>query len=114
MAKQKPKHSSRLKALTVVAVVFAGMLYLQAQDKPAATTVPVRMTVTATPLNDKAMPELSRDDIMVKQGKERLKVTDWTPARGDLINERNFAVQTLLDDPVYSIKISVHECSDLF
>lgn len=29
------------------------------------------------------MPELSRDDIMVKQGKDRLKVTEWTPASGD-------------------------------
>jgi hypothetical protein len=83
MANQKPKCSTILRSLTVLAVVFTGMLCLQAQDKAPATNVPVRMTVTATPLNDKTMPELSRDDIMVKQGKDRLKVTDWTPARGD-------------------------------
>ncbi len=83
MANQKPKCSTILRSLTVLAVVFTSMLCLQAQDKAPATNVPVRMTVTATPLNDKTMPELSRDDIMVKQGKDRLKVTDWTPARGD-------------------------------
>lgn len=83
MASPRPQCSFCLRALTVLTVVFTGMLYLQAQDKPAAATLPVRMTVTATPLNDKAMPELSRDDVMVKQGKDRLKVTDWTPARGD-------------------------------
>lgn len=83
MVNQMPKRSAVLNALTICAVLFTGILYLQAQDKPAATTVPVRMTVTATPLGDKTMPELSRDDVMVKQGKDRLKVTDWTPARGD-------------------------------
>ncbi len=83
MANETPKRSPRLTVLTVLAIVFTSTLYLQAQDKAPATTVPVRMTVTATPLNDKAMPELTRDDVMVKQGKDRLKVTDWIPARGD-------------------------------
>jgi hypothetical protein len=83
MVDPMPKRSTVLNALAVFAMVITGMLYLQAQDKAPAATVPVRMTVTATPLNDKAMPELTRDDVMVKQGKDRLKVTDWTPARGD-------------------------------
>ena len=83
MANQMPKRSTRLKALTILAVMFTSVLYLQAQDKAPATTVPVRMTVAATPLGDKTMPEVSRDDVMVKQGKDRLKVTDWIPARGD-------------------------------
>jgi hypothetical protein len=83
MANQMPKRSTRLRALTVLAIVFTGTLCLRGQDKAPATTVPVRMTVTATPLGDKAMPDVTRDDVMVKQGKDRLKVTDWTPARGD-------------------------------
>jgi hypothetical protein len=29
------------------------------------------------------MPEVNREDVVVKQGKDRLRVTDWTPARGD-------------------------------
>jgi hypothetical protein len=41
------------------------------------------MTVTLEVLGDKRMPEVSREDVMVKQGKNRLKVTDWIPARGD-------------------------------
>jgi hypothetical protein len=41
------------------------------------------MTVTLNVLGDKRMPEVNRGDVMVKQGKDRLRVTDWTPARGD-------------------------------
>ena len=52
MANQMPKRSTRLKALTILAVMFTSVLYLQAQDKAPATTVPVRMTVAATPLGD--------------------------------------------------------------
>jgi hypothetical protein len=83
MASEMQKCSTRLNALLVLAVVFVSTLSLQAQDKAPATTVPVRLTVTATALDDKTMPELTRDDVMVKQGKDRLKVTEWTPARGD-------------------------------
>jgi len=64
-----------------LAVVFTGMFYVQAATAPAAT-VPVRMTVTVNPIGDKPVPELSREDVMVKQGKDRLKVTDWIPACG--------------------------------
>jgi hypothetical protein len=83
MANQMPKRSTRLSALLVLAVVFTSTLSMWAQDKAPVATVPVRMTVTATAMNDKTMPELTRDDVMVKQGKDRLKVTEWTPARGD-------------------------------
>ena len=41
------------------------------------------MTVTATGPSDRRMPELSQRDIAVTQGKERLKVTEWVPAKGD-------------------------------
>lgn len=52
-----------------------------AQEKPSAT-VPVSMTVTLNVLGDKRMPEVQRDDVMVRQGKDRLRVTTWEPARG--------------------------------
>ena len=45
-------------------------------------SVPVRMTVTASVANDKRMPEISQQDIVVTQGKQRLAVSEWTPAKG--------------------------------
>lgn len=54
----------------------------KAQESRAAS-VPVRMTVTAGVPSDKRMPELNKEDIAVTQGKERLKVTEWVPAKGD-------------------------------
>jgi hypothetical protein len=72
-----------LKTLLVLAVILIETLCGQAQDKASSGTVPVRMTVTLNVLGDKRMPEVNRDDVFVKQGKDRLRVTDWTPATGD-------------------------------
>jgi hypothetical protein len=47
------------------------------------TTVPVTMTVTVNVDSGKRMPAITRDDIVVRQGKDRLQVTDWVPAQGD-------------------------------
>jgi len=53
------------------------------EELPAKATVPVSMTVTANVAANKRAPEISPDDIVVKQGKSRLQVTEWVPARGD-------------------------------
>jgi hypothetical protein len=55
---------------------------LNAQEASTAT-VPVKMTVTANVASDKRMPEINQQDVFVKQGKERLRVTEWFPAQGD-------------------------------
>jgi hypothetical protein len=56
----------------------------QAQDTPDATApVKVTMTVTANAAKGKTLPELTKEDVIVKRGKERLPVTNWVPARGD-------------------------------
>jgi len=71
--------------LMVSAVAGIGLfLPVHAQEKAPSTTIPVRMTVTVRLLDtDKRMPEVNREDVIVRQGKDRLKVTGWTPARGD-------------------------------
>lgn len=72
----------RLKLPTLVAIAFVGLAPVWAQETAPATTTSVRMTVTVRLLdNDKRMPEVNREDVIVRQGKERLKVTGWTPAR---------------------------------
>jgi len=64
-------------------VALMSLFSLQAQEKAPATTVPVSMTVTLSVASGKQMPEVTQQDVIVKQGKERLLVTGWTPATGD-------------------------------
>jgi hypothetical protein len=59
------------------------MVSLWAQDATPTATVPVHMLVTLNPEGNKPIPKVEREDVFVKQGKERLKVTDWIPTRGD-------------------------------
>jgi hypothetical protein len=69
----------------LLAVAFMGLLPVRAQEKSSAkTTTEARMTVTVRLLGEnKRMPEVSREDVIVKKGKERLSVTGWAPARGE-------------------------------
>jgi hypothetical protein len=39
--------------------------------------------VTVEPKHGSNVPVITRDDVMVHQGKDRDQVTDWTPAQGD-------------------------------
>jgi hypothetical protein len=85
-----PAKEKKMKYLCIqqLTSLFAGVIMLaggtgvsRAADS-SASTVPVTMTVTASVAADKRMPEIRRDDIVVRQGKSRLKVTEWVPARG--------------------------------
>lgn len=66
-------------------VVACATMY--AADLPATTdtaqTAPARMTVTANVAEGKRIPQIDADDVTVKKGKERLKVTEWVPAKGE-------------------------------
>jgi hypothetical protein len=67
--------------LTTVAMFVTG------PSSPAQTnntpTVAVRIAVTANVASDKRMPQINPEDVVVKQGKQRLHVTEWIPAQGD-------------------------------
>jgi hypothetical protein len=72
------------KSLMVFAFALLGLLSVGAQAKSPDATTPVRKTVTLQVLGDnKRMPDVNREDVIVKQGNERLKVTGWRAARGD-------------------------------
>lgn len=79
------KAQTKLGLCSTLAMVamLAATPRLRAQDAPAASTAPVRMTVTASVDSDKRMPEIKKEDVAVGQGKERLQVTEWIPAQGD-------------------------------
>jgi hypothetical protein len=72
------------KLTALLALVFLGGIPTQAQEKALAATTPVQMTVTVRVLGEnKRMPEVTHEDVIVKQGKERLHVTRWTPVRAE-------------------------------
>jgi hypothetical protein len=68
--------------LTIV-TMFGVTTSSQAQQTATTNGVPVRIAVTANVPSDKRTPEISLEDVVVKQGKQRLRVTEWTPAQGD-------------------------------
>jgi hypothetical protein len=78
--------SQRMKTVVSIlagaAMLFAGTSKSSAASTPDMT-VPVTMTVTANIATGKRMPAITGDDIVVRQGNSRLRVTDWVPARGD-------------------------------
>jgi hypothetical protein len=69
-------------AFTAVAMFVTAPSSL-AQQTGITTTVPVRIAVTANVASDKRMPQINPEDVVVKQGKQRLQVTEWVPAQGE-------------------------------
>lgn len=68
--------------VAMLAIASAAAFPTWAQNKASTATKPVRMTVTLQVLGEnKRAPEVNREDVIVKQGKNHLKVTSWTPAR---------------------------------
>jgi len=69
-------------ALAMMAELVA-LAPLRAQEASAAPAVSVSMTVTASVAENKTMPEIKPQDVIVNQGKQRLQLTDWVRAEGD-------------------------------
>jgi hypothetical protein len=89
-----------IQRMPVLALFILALLPLQAQERTSKATTPVQMTVTVRVLGEnKRMPEVNREDVIVKQGKERLQVTGWTPLSGD---ERGLDLFILIDDSAHS------------
>jgi hypothetical protein len=76
-------------AVFAVAIIVAGA---QAQQ-PAG--VPVHVVVTVEAHKGKELPVISREDVMVHEGRERDPVVDWVPAQGE---HAALELMILLDD----------------
>src|ERR1700740_534484 len=77
----------KIAVFPLVFVMF-GAAMMAAGPAPKANTLPetdgaVRMVVTANVDDGKRVPEIAKEDIFVKNGKERLHVLDWAPAQGE-------------------------------
>lgn len=68
--------------------------FVQAQEA-TAPTASVNLLVTVEALHGKVVPEVTRPDVIVFEGRDRDEVSNWVPARGD-----NAALELfiLLDD----------------
>jgi hypothetical protein len=67
----------------LVTTVLLSAVWAVPQETAPPGGVPVKMLVTAESRNDKEVAAVHREDVMVYQGHERDKVTDWVPAKGD-------------------------------
>ena len=68
---------------------------LWAQQVPTPAGVPAHMVVTIEPRHGSNVPVITREDVMVYEGKNRDTVTEWIPAQGDRAALELFV---LLDD----------------
>jgi hypothetical protein len=66
--------------ITLVAMIMS-IAHLNATE--TATSSITRMTITANVASNKRTPEINPQDIVVRQGKQRLQVTEWVPAQGE-------------------------------
>ena len=68
--------------IAVGALCAAALTNVNAQQ-PETNGTPVQMVVTVEPHKGAEMPNVAANDVMVMEGKNRDRVTDWVPAQGE-------------------------------
>jgi len=81
--------------LVAMAALSVGTQLAEAQATPSPDGVPVKMVVTVASRHGSDMPNIGVQDVLVYQGRTRVKVTDWVPLQGDNAGLEFFI---LLDD----------------
>ena len=72
----------RLDVLLVVGVIAATPGVLRGQQSTATGTA-VHMVVTVEARHGSDVPAIQKEDVMVYQGRDRVKTVDWIPLQGD-------------------------------
>jgi len=72
-----------LKALIAVAGLLASVQLVVAQETASATGPAVNLVVTVEARHGSSVPEVTRDDVMAYEGRDRDRVTGWLPLQGD-------------------------------
>jgi hypothetical protein len=72
-----------LKAIVVIAGLLASVQLLAAQESASATGPAANLVVTVEPRHGSSVPDVTRDDVMVYEGRDRGRVTGWLPLQGD-------------------------------
>jgi hypothetical protein len=81
-------------ALLAAAALASGLWSAVAQEA-SSSGVPVQVVVTVEPRHGSNVPVINREDVMLYQGRDRAKVTDWIPLQGERAGLQLFI---LIDD----------------
>src|SRR5438132_1582106 len=76
----KKSHISIAGALLAVTALATSRVVAQ---QASSSGVPAHMVVTVEPRHGSNVPVINREDVMVYQGHDRAKVTDWLPLQGE-------------------------------
>jgi len=89
------KHYLMLAVLIAITTLSASVQLIAAQEKSSPSGPAVNLVVTVEARHGSNMPDISRQDVMVYEGRDRDKVTAWLPLQGDHAGLELFV---LLDD----------------
>src|SRR5207244_6047076 len=72
-------------ALRFILALFSGTFLApqDANEQNTAPGTPVHMVVTVKSRHGAKLPEITREDVVVTEGHDREKVTEWLPAIGE-------------------------------
>jgi hypothetical protein len=85
----------RRSLLLIAAITLFSVTRASAQQENPSATVPVRTVATVVGKGFATPPAVSRDDVQVFDGKTRVNVSEWVPAKGER-GALEFAI--LIDD----------------
>jgi hypothetical protein len=89
------KHRFIARILIAAIAPMFGVLSVAAQQSASLPGVPVHMVVTVEARHGSQVPSLEREDVMVYEGRDRDKVTDWVPLQG---SKARLELFVLIDD----------------
>jgi hypothetical protein len=72
-----------LTALVAIASLLASAQCVTAQQSASPTGPAVNLVVTVEARHGSNIPEITKDDVMVYEGRDRDRVTGWLPLQGD-------------------------------
>ena len=89
------KHSLMFWVLIAITTLLAGAQLTAGQENSPAAGGSVNLVVTVEARHGSNVPDITRDDVMVYEGRDRDRVTGWLPLQGDHAGLELFI---LLDD----------------
>ncbi|HYW38472.1 MAG TPA: hypothetical protein VE957_10190 [Terriglobales bacterium] len=88
-------HRFAIKTIFYLAMWASVTGSLAAEEAPPANGTPAHMVVTVEAVHGSNVPVIGREDVLVYEGRDRDKVTDWVPAQGD---HAGLELVVMLDD----------------
>src|SRR5262245_60872460 len=91
---KKHRFIARILIAAIAPMLVVVSVVAQQQSAPLPG-VPVHMVVTVEARHGSQVPSLQREDVMVYEGRDRDKVTDWVPVQG---SKAGLELFVLIDD----------------